>query len=84
MAGEGCRLPPVLNDRSLFTLAATFGHAGDLSLQRASGRIAAHYSPEARAAEVALQALVQVRSGRGVGVGAGHAASGRQDTRGGA
>lgn len=44
------RLPPVLNDRALFTKAAPYGDRGDQTYHAPSNRIGVNYSPDSRAA----------------------------------
>jgi hypothetical protein len=50
MADQRRRLPPVLNERSLFTKAAPVGDMADNSFQPPSQRIGTHYSPLSRVA----------------------------------
>ncbi len=47
-------MPPVLNDRALFTKAAPFGDRGDQSYHAPSNRIGVNYSPASMAAAAAL------------------------------
>eukprot|EP00878_Enallax_costatus_P013463 GHUV01014078.1.p1 GENE.GHUV01014078.1~~GHUV01014078.1.p1 ORF type:complete len:1340 (+),score=424.03 GHUV01014078.1:252-4271(+) len=44
------KLPPVLNDKALFTRAATYGDRADQSYHAPSNRIGVHYSPASMAA----------------------------------
>lgn len=48
------KLPPVLNDKALFTRAAPFGDRADQAYHAPSNRIGAYYSPAARVAAAAL------------------------------
>lgn len=48
------KLPPVLNERQLFTRAAAFGDRGDPAYHGPCNRIAVHYSPGSMAAAAAL------------------------------
>ncbi|KAK9812825.1 hypothetical protein WJX72_004356 [[Myrmecia] bisecta] len=50
VAQERHRCPPLLNDRSLFTKAATFGNKADPYYHSPSARIANHFTPSALAA----------------------------------
>lgn len=48
------KLPPVLNETSLFTRAASFPERGDIFYHSPSSRISAHYSPSSWLAASAL------------------------------
>lgn len=44
------KLPPVINDKALFTKAATYGDRADQAYHAPSNRIGVHYSPASMAA----------------------------------
>lgn len=71
MAEQRRKLPPMVNDRSLFTKAAPFGNKEDPFYHSPSNRIANNYSPSSmRAASVLFEEFPSVR-----GAGMGRAAA---------
>lgn len=48
------KLPPVVNDKALFTKAAPYGDRADQAYHAPSNKIAAYYSPEASHAAALL------------------------------
>jgi hypothetical protein len=48
------KLPPVLNDKALFTRAAPFGDRADQAYHAPSNRIGVYYSPSSMAAAAQL------------------------------
>ena len=50
VVGQRQRLPPVLNDKSLFTKAAPYGDREDQAYHAPSNRIGVNYSPASMAA----------------------------------
>lgn len=48
------KLPPVLNDKALFTRAAPFGDRADQAYHAPSNRIGVYYSPSSMAAAAML------------------------------
>lgn len=56
------KLPPVVNDKALFTRAAPFGDRSDQAYHAPSNRIGTYYSPaSARAAAQLFEEFPQVR-----------------------
>lgn len=80
MAEQRRKLPPMVNDRSLFTKAAPFGNKEDPFYHSPSNRIANNYSPSSmRAASVLFEEFPSVR---GAGMGRAAAAGDVQGRRG--
>lgn len=80
MAEQRRKLPPMVNDRSLFTKAAPFGNKEDPFYHSPSNRIANNYSPSSmRAASVLFEEFPSVR---GAGMGRAAAAGDVQGCRG--
>lgn len=59
------RLPPLINDSALFTLASTYGDPRDPYFHAASTRVGAHFTPSAAyASAVLFEEFPQVRESK--------------------